>query len=610
MFNPQILRRLTLRPVSGFISRIPVRNKIVMIIFLLILLPMTFAGCYFYWSISQILTRNANDNLSLLIRQTNDNITKSFEIIDNTSLHFLSNKMVRTWLIDDVPLGDDFYKDFTNKTGLEEDLKYSLMFNNAWNFSLLSTAYVFFDSSNYVSVLKSQPNIEQVNKNNLAVYRSVNERTLRGKEIITPSLADPTLYFIRIVSNINLPKQRLTLIFGTNEADLAQEYSGLLTFTGAKAYIIDAQGMIYSSADKQELGSIISSDMLALEDNTEVREIRLNQETYLAASRSIGNTGLTFIAGIPKKQVLSKLSGSMHNYIWIITLIAVVSLAAGVLLSLRFTRIIRDLLRSIRKVKNGDYNSRMPVFKDVELNQLSSTFNNMTDEINYLIKEVYEKHLLIKDSEIKFLQAQMNPHFLFNTLITIGYKARLSRDETVYKMVTSLTELLQASIYSNSLAKIPIRQELDFISFYLYLQKERFEDKLEYTIEIEDEAILDLLLPKLSVEPLVENAVVHGVEKMLGKGRIHIRIYRKNESVYFEITDNGTGFEHVPRDWNNFENLTIRKQGHNNIGLINTHKRVKLIYGEPYGIEIESDFGAGSRVTLHIPADRGEQPYV
>ncbi|MEK4327186.1 sensor histidine kinase [Paenibacillus sp. FSL R7-0297] len=610
MSNQHILKRISLRPLLGRFSLIPVRNKMVIIIFLLILLPMTFAGCYFYWSISQILTRNANDNLSLLIRQTNDNIEKSFQIIDNTSLHFLSTKMLRSWLIDDMSLSDDFYKKFVNKSEMEEDLKYSLMFNNAWNISLLSTAYVFFDNDNYVSVLKSPPNIEQINRNNLAVYQSVNGRMVRGKEILTPSPGDPTLYFTRVMSNINLPEQRLVLIFGTNEADLAEKYSGLLEYPGAMAYIIDNQGVIYSSAGKQELGSTAPPDVLALRDHTEVSEVKLNQETYLAASRSIGTTGLTFIAGIPRKQVLAKLSGSMHNYIWFIALIAFVSLAAGVLLSLRFTRIIRDLLRSIRKVKKGDYNTRMPAFKDAELNQLSSTFNNMTDEINYLIKEVYEKHLLVKESEFKFLQAQMNPHFLFNTLITIGYKAKLSKDETVYKMVTSLTELLQASIYSSSLAKIPIRQELDFIRFYLYLQKERFEDKMEYTIQIEDEAILDLLLPKLSVEPLVENAVVHGVERKLGKGNINIRIYRENDSVYFEITDNGNGFEHMPKNWSHFESDTMRKQGHNNIGLINTHKRVKLLYGEPYGIEVESEPGAGARVTLHIPEDQGELTHV
>lgn len=133
---------------------------------------------------------------------------------------------------------------------------------------------------------------------------------------------------------------------------------------------------------------------------------------------------------------------------------------------------------------------------------------------------------------------------------------------------------------------------------------------MEYTIQIEDEAILDLLLPKLSVETLVENAVVHGVERKLGKGKILIRIYRRNDSVYFEITDNGSGFEQVPKNWSHFENDTMRKQGHNNIGLINTHKRVKLLYGEPYGIDVESEPGAGARVTLHIPADQGELSHV
>lgn len=591
-------------PISGLISRIPVRNKIVIVIVMLILLPMTFAGCYFYWSISGILTRNADENLSLLIRQTNDNIEKSFQVIDNTSLHFLANKTVRTWSIEDVSLGDDYYKMFINKIEMEEDLNYSLMFNNAWNISLLSTAYVFFDEENYVSVLKSQPNIEQMNKNHLDIYHSVQDM-VRGKKIIPSSHEDPTIYFTRIVSNINIPQHRLVLIFGTKESDLAAQYADLLAFEGAIAYIIDDHGTVYSTSDKHALGSTVSPDIYALKNHNKVSEVKINQESYLAVSRSIGTTGLTFIAGIPKRQVLSTLSYSMRNYMWIITLIACVSLAAGLLLSLRFTRVVRDLLRSFRKVRKGDYNARMPAYRDVELNQLSSTFNNMTEEINYLIKEVYEKHLLLKESEFKFLQAQMNPHFLFNTLITIGYKAKLSKDETVYKMVTSLTELLQAGIYSNSMAKVPIRQELDFIKFYLYLQKERFEDKIDYTIHVEDEAILDLWLPKLSVEPLVENAVVHGVEKKLGKGIIHIHIYRRNDSVFFEVVDNGTGFEQVPHNWSEFESRARRKQGHNNIGLINTQKRVKLIYGEPYGIQVKSELGTGAKVTLHIPADQG-----
>ena len=290
----------------------------------------------------------------------------------------------------------------------------------------------------------------------------------------------------------------------------------------------------------------------------------------------------------------------MRNYIGITVIIIIASVFIGIILSLRFTRFIRDLLSVINRVKVGDYEIKMPAYSDSELNLLSDTFNNMTYEIKYLINQVYEKQLLIKETEFKFLQSQMNPHFLFNTLITIGYKARLSKDETIYQMVTSLTQLLQAGIYTNSQTKVPIRQELEFIEFYLYLQKMRFQDKLEYNIN------LDLVLPKLSIEPLVENAVVHGIEEKIGKGTVELNIYQEKDSIYFEVTDDGNGFESGSIDLDDSETVIMRKKGHNSIGLLNTHKRIKLMYGEAYGIHIESHISKGSKVTVRIPVDRSE----
>lgn len=517
---------------------------------------------------------------------------------------------MRTWSSEDNNLGDDYYKQFLNRSKVEEELKYSLMFNDAWNISLLSTAYVFFDADNFISVLKSQPNIGQLNQNNAYIYNIVSNSKVRGKEILPPTVNDPTIYFTRVVSNIDNPSQRLVLIFGTNEADLSAKYAELISFPNSMAYIIDNQGYVYSSTNKHLLGQKIDPSILKLKGSANVSEVKLDRQKYFIASQSIGSTGLTFIVGIPKKQVLSNLSDSIRNYVWIIALIVAVSTIVGILFSLRFTRFIRDLFRCINKVKRGDYNTKMPVYKDVELNLLSVTFNNMTNEIEHLIDQVYEKQLLVKESEIKFLQSQMNPHFLFNTLITIGYKARLSKDETVFNMVTALTELLQAGIHSNSLSKITIRQELELIKFYLYLQKERFSDKIEYSIHVEDESILNLMLPKLSIEPIVENAIIHGLEKKLGKGSLNMYIRKKNDSIYFEITDNGAGFENDLIEWDEPESAAMRKPGHNNIGLINTNKRIKLIYGEPYGIRIESTIDKGSKVTIHIPADRGELSYV
>ena len=589
-----------------YIQRAPIRHKITMAIVLLLLLPMSIVGFYFYWNMAAVLTKNANDNLSQLIRQANENIENSFKIIDTTSLHFLSNKNIRSWTSGDTSFDGDFYNLFINKSLIEEDLRYSLMFNNAWDMNLISTAYVFLNEDIYCSIFKSTPNIDLINNNNINVFKKISGSKIRGKTILPPSLTDRTIYFTRIVTNINNPKQRLVMIFGIEENELYKKYAELLSFEGSMVYITDDRGAIYSSSDRNLLGGTVASSILNLNNDTDVSEVTLGNTTYLVAHRKIGDTGLNFIAGIPRNQVLAKLSDSMRNYIAITFVIIFVSVFAGVLVSLRFTRFIRDLLSVINKVKVGNYETKMPAYKDRELKLLSNTFNNMTDEIKYLINQVYEKQLLLKETEFKFLQSQMNPHFLFNTLITIGYKARLSKDETIYKMVTSLTELLQAGIYTNSRAKVHIRQELEFIEFYLYLQKMRFEDKLEYIIHVSDESILDLLIPKLSIEPLVENAVVHGLEEKMGKGTVEVNIYRKNESVYIDVTDDGAGFESSNINLDDFETVSMRKKGHNSIGLINTHKRIRLIYGEPYGIQIESRINKGSKVTVHIPADRSE----
>ncbi len=589
-----------------YFQQIPVRHKIVWAVVVLILLPMALAGFYFYWSIASVLTRDANDNLTQLINQTNDNIENSFKIIDTTSLHFLSNKTVRSLSTGDMSLDGDFYKLFINKSEIEEDLKYSLMFNNAWDMKLISTAYVFLNEDTFCYILRSQPNIQAVTDNNITVYKKINGSKIRGKELVPPSNADRTIYFTRIVSNVNTPQQRLVMLFGTDEGELFKKYSELLTFPGSMVYITDDRGVIYSSSDRNRLGGAVEPSILSLKDKSGVSEVTLGGITYFVEFKKVGETGLNFIAGIPKNQVLSKLSQSMKNYIVILLLIVLISIIAGIILSLRFTRFIRDLLQIINKVKVGNYEAKMPYYKDLELNLLSNTFNNMTDEIKYLINQVYEKQLLLKETEFKFLQSQMNPHFLFNTLITIGYKARLSKDESVYQMVTSLTELLRAGIYTTSQAKIPIRQELEFIKFYLYLQKMRFEDKLEYAIHVSDDSILDFLIPKLSIEPLVENAVVHGLEKKMEKGTVRLSICRKNDSVCFEVIDDGAGFEIGNIDLDDNETILRRKKGHNSIGLMNTHKRIRLIYGEPYGIRIESRLNQGSTVMVNIPVDRGE----
>ena len=594
-----------MKKMSDALFSIPLREKIVAVTVLLVVFPLFISGFYFYRNTSAILTDNATDNLSQLIRQTSDNIENAYNIINITTLNFLSNNTIRSSILGDSSVDADNYNFFMNKAKLEEDLKYSMLFNGAWDMHLISTSYVFLNQSAFVSVSRSDRNIQTLNENNLEIYNKASSSLTAGLRIMPPSYNDPTIYFVRYVKNIYNPEKCFYLIIGTDEIQIFGKYQKLLEFPGSKAYIINDGGVIYSSSEKNELGNTVDPSILALKDKSDISEASIGNQIYIVAARKISDSGLTFITGIPKKQIFSQLSTSMRYYLLMTILITIFFLIISFALSFKATHFISKLIFNINKVKNGDYNTRMPEYKDRDLKLLGSTFNNMTEEIKHLISQVYEKQLLLKETELKFLQSQMNPHFLFNVLITIGYKARMSMDEELYKMVASLTELLQASIYSNNEEKITVRQELELIRFYLYLQKKRFEDKLSYSLNLSDEAILDLYVPKLSIEPIVENAVVHGIEKKIGNGSVEINIRLESDCLIFEVIDDGEGFEADNLFTDPAENLVKRNKGHNNIGLNNTNHRIKAIYGEQFGISISSQINAGSVVTVRIPADRG-----
>ena len=154
--------------------------------------------------------------------------------------------------------------------------------------------------------------------------------------------------------------------------------------------------------------------------------------------------------------------------------------------------------------------------------------------------------------------------------------------------------------------KITIGEELQYIYHYLSLQKIRFEDKLETEVHISDSSIASCYLPKLCVLPIVENAIVHGLEGKRGKGHLVMKVYLESESVVFEITDDGIGFIPEKLNFNQLESIEMRKNNHRSIGLYNSNKRIKLMYGETYGLSINSQIHEGTKVILIIPIDKGD----
>ena len=565
---------------------------------------MGFSSIYFYSVVSSILTDQAVQNMNTGLAQSVDRLETSMEIIDISSLHFFSNDLIRSWISDEISFSSDPFRRIVNKLQLDEALRYSMLFNSAWDMRFIKSAFLFMDENTYSSISRGMEvslNMQNTTDRYTNIYRLLASEGTQGLLVSPPASKDPTLYFSRNVINPTHKDQVLYLILGIDEGIISEQYQDL-TSNKSMIYLVDTSGIIYSSTNKSLLGERVSDLILNAPLTEHIQELSFDTERFFIAKRAISGTNLSLIAGIPKSQILSQLEHNVRNYLIILISFALLFLLATILASFGFTQFIKDILFHINTVKLGNYGTRMPRYKDHDLNQISETFNNMTDEIGSLIDEVYEKQLLLRESEIKFLQSQMDPHFLFNTLVSVSTIAKLENQETIYQMVNALTHLLQASIDSNPRTKIKISQEIEYTRLYLYLQKMRFNDMLNYEFHIENPSLLDLYIPRLCVEPLVENSVIHGIEPGRNPGKVTVSVIRKEDTVQIVIEDNGAGFD--PRHISSSNSTSERR--HNNIGIHNCNKRIKLIYGEKYGIDIDSVITEGTTVTLHIPVDEGD----
>ena len=267
------------------------------------------------------------------------------------------------------------------------------------------------------------------------------------------------------------------------------------------------------------------------------------------------------------------------------------------------TRPLKEVTGRLMEVKEGNFETKLPEYSSQEFHEISHTFNEMTAYISHLINQVYEKQLSIKELEVKFLQMQMNPHFMFNVLNTIALEAKMNGDEEVYKMISSFAQLIQAKIYRKNTEKVKIRQELEYVEYYLYLQSYRFGERLSYSVTA-DEKLKELYIPKLCIQLIVENAVIHGIEPMMENGVVSVRIYEEGGKLYIETKDNGVGFgEDGPLIFP-METQEEDRQ-HNHVGLNNVHNIIRLMYGEEYGLSGYSRRNGGTSIYICVPLDEG-----
>ena len=288
----------------------------------------------------------------------------------------------------------------------------------------------------------------------------------------------------------------------------------------------------------------------------------------------------------------------LRNVTVMITAISLcLGLLAAAFVSRRSTKSIRNIAKAMEAFGQGDFEVLCPVDSEDEIGRLGDSFNKMVEDMNSLVKTVFEQKLMKQKAQMESLQLQINPHFLYNTLDTINWMARIKKADDIGDMVASLGNMMRYSL--GKTAFVTLKEEVKNLKDYIYIQTRRYGEKMTAVIDIEEE-YYSCYIPRLLIQPIVENAIVHGIEEKLDNGHIRVWAKRQGQDILLCVEDDGVGMtEETMLSILNASERN-RKKGHTSVGIANVNKRIQMIYGEGYGLTIQSVLGSGTKMVLRV----------
>ena len=365
-------------------------------------------------------------------------------------------------------------------------------------------------------------------------------------------------------------------------------------------YFLDAKRqLLYHPFDKQIASGLYTEKTIqtAFTDKNYVMQ-KMEGQRWLIEQQQIGYTGWNLVV-VNSISSLATENYSLHFVAWLtLLLVGIILTFIDTLVFRNFTEPIYRLLYTMEKFGTGSYKVRAKEKGVGELKNLIKHFNVMADKLEEQMEEIRRNEQEKQRMEKKLLQSQINPHFLYNTLDSIIWMIRSEEYDGAGEMVSLLAKFFRISL-SQGKDMIPLKKELEHATSYLAIQNIRFKDKFEFQVNA-DPNLLNYLCPKLSIQPLLENAIYHGMEGMYEDGEIEIRIYEKEGAIKIEVADNGPGMTAEKLDYIMHNKVISSKRG-SGIGVRNVNERIQLIYGKNYGITIASELDEGTVATITIP---------
>ncbi|ASA25205.1 cache domain-containing sensor histidine kinase [Paenibacillus donghaensis] len=587
-----------------FLYNFSIRSRLILYFLFLVLLPTTIISVAVYNKSANIITRNVSTSLRNNLNLIQDNMAERFESANNAMISLYLNSEFADLISSNRP---------TDSTGIINEL--TSLNKMLENFPANGTS-----GSRFVPMLYmlNRPEYTQYN-----FSRRVYNIDLISQKPWYRSIPAQSDFTVVGVSSLD---SQFTLkfakrLFGIRHTQLP--YAGLLTldipvteFTSllehykptpnSRIYIADQTGTIAISPEEALVGQNISTQSYygklgtADIDPGGFRTFthQIGGEEMLVSYKNM-DSGWTILSFSPVRELNGELASFRRVMYIVISSCMLISLMMALLLSENISAPIRKFIQSMSHAESGNFNITIRYKRKDEFAYLFNRYNKLLQQIKALIDKLYVTELRKKEAELKTLQAQINPHFLYNTLDSINWIAINHDIPEISEMVTSLSDFFRYSL-SKGRNIIPLQDELRQVESYLQIQHFRFRDKLEYELEAMDPMLAGTcLVVKLTLQPLVENALIHSIQRRRGKGTIRIRVEAAGEVLSLSVFDDGVGAD--PRRLNAL--LDDKQPGNEAYGIRNVHSRIQQFFGEAYGIRYYENHedGCGLLAVIRLP---------
>ena len=409
------------------------------------------------------------------------------------------------------------------------------------------------------------------------------------------------LPYVRTIKSLDMKRNLGLVIINLKEATIYNTYRNLLGELDGDIFILDDQGMIISNRNKNYLGKSFSS-ISKLENIKGIKssyvEVEMDGKNFLLIELNDNKTNWKYVYLISLERMLEG-TGSISQITIVICLLTVLlSFIVGITVASRITIPINRLIAFVNTVDSGKLDLECKIDRKDEIGKLSTFLNKMIKKLKISIEEIYQVQKAKKDAELKALVFQINPHFLYNTLSSIIWLANNGENGKVIEMVDTLSKLFRISI-NRGKEFITINKEIEHVQSYITIQRIRYKDQFICAIDV-DYDILDYFTPKLILQPLVENAIYHGIKNLEEKGVIKIEGKMEEDRIVFNVIDNGDAMTDDKMEaLNNFLTGYV-KDSNSGIGIANVNNRIKLYFGTNYGLTYKKE-GRYTIASITIP---------